>query len=468
MADEAFALSPIAARPVQPGEADYDAIREAFMETSRGRWFLGEYAKRNRNADTSMVLDAVARIEETLAAQRQPAVENKLPEALAAIRTAVELAEDAASRALDDLRLEDSLAPIRKGVRIIREISWRWREIGADGRICDLIDSQVSAIEAGCGQIAECDPKAALGNAFDLIKTRIDAFGEAGEAGPPDAEDDAAPPPFAGADDDIDIVHMQASPAVEPAGKIAAAPSAEAAPSPAPVGEPGVSAANELDAVAVSSAEQAVETIDVPVETAEAPLEPINAPVETVEAPVEAITVTPAPAGVSWHAGNGHDADRDDDVPDDDVHHAAVDEADAQDADAHDEAVLKLVAIEMAAPDPAGADEAPTNDEDLYVSTRPLIEPMVVAREPGEPMAVPPSRPFVQPPPVTLVPSPEPPSKPAFDLPSPLSSNSNPASNPSLGSSLLANGIVQSKTPANDPLAPIRRMSQAEKIAFFS
>src|SRR5215472_18500857 len=88
MADDVFALSPISARPAQPSEADYEAIRDAFMETSRGRWFLGEYAKRNRNADTSMVLDAVARIEETLAAQKQPVVEDRLPEALIAIRRA--------------------------------------------------------------------------------------------------------------------------------------------------------------------------------------------------------------------------------------------------------------------------------------------------------------------------------------------------------------------------------------------
>ena len=73
MANEAFALSPISARAAEPSEQDYDAISEAFMETSRGRWFLGEYAKRNRNADTRMVLDAVARIEESIAAQRQRA-----------------------------------------------------------------------------------------------------------------------------------------------------------------------------------------------------------------------------------------------------------------------------------------------------------------------------------------------------------------------------------------------------------
>ena len=101
MADEAFALSPISARAAQPSEEDYDAISEAFMETSRGRWFLGEYAKRNRNADTRMVLDAVARIEQSLAAQKQPepepapVVDSALPEAIEAIKAA--LAEAAPS-----------------------------------------------------------------------------------------------------------------------------------------------------------------------------------------------------------------------------------------------------------------------------------------------------------------------------------------------------------------------------------
>ena len=148
MAEEAFALSPISARAALPGEEDYAAISEAFMETSRGRWFLGEYAKRNRNADTRMVLDAVARIEQSLAAQKQAASDTKLIDALTAIRQAVGATQAATSAALDGMALEQHLAPIRKGVRVIREISWRLREIGADGRICDILDSQVAAIEA--------------------------------------------------------------------------------------------------------------------------------------------------------------------------------------------------------------------------------------------------------------------------------------------------------------------------------
>jgi hypothetical protein len=176
MADEAFALSPISARATQPREEDYEAISDAFMETSRGRWFLGEYARRNRNADTRMVLDAVARIEENLAAQKQPPPDSGLAEALTAIRNAVDEARAAAAAALDGLALEQTLAPVRKGARVIREIAWRLREIGADGRICDLIDSQVSAIEAGCGQLAATDPKPAVSAVFDLIEQRIGQF----------------------------------------------------------------------------------------------------------------------------------------------------------------------------------------------------------------------------------------------------------------------------------------------------
>jgi hypothetical protein len=39
----------------------------------------------------------------------------------------------------------------------------------------------------------------------------------------------------------------------------------------------------------------------------------------------------------------------------------------------------------------------------------------------------------------------------------------------SIGSAIIASGILKKpNVTANDPLAPIRRMSQAERIAFFS
>src|ERR1700733_3574057 len=192
MADEAFALSPISARAPQPSEGDYDAIQEAFMETSRGRWFLGEYAKRNRNADTKMVLDAVARIEGTLAAQKQPEPEPArdplLDQLLASFRAALSEARHTATTAVGDLALEQNLAPVRKGARVIREIAWRLREIGADGRICDLIDSQVLVIENAAGKLNSADLAADLHGAFDRIEEKIATF---------DADETAAAAPKA-------------------------------------------------------------------------------------------------------------------------------------------------------------------------------------------------------------------------------------------------------------------------------
>jgi hypothetical protein len=42
---------------------DFEQILAAVMETARGRWFLAEFARRNRSADTAAVLAAVGRVE---------------------------------------------------------------------------------------------------------------------------------------------------------------------------------------------------------------------------------------------------------------------------------------------------------------------------------------------------------------------------------------------------------------------
>ncbi len=375
MADDAFALSPISARATQPSEQDYDAIREAFMETARGRWFLGEYAKRNRNADTRMVLDAVARVEENLAAQRQAAPDNGLAEALVAISSAVDEARAATSVAIDDLALEETLAPVRKGARVIREIAWRWREIGTDGRICDLIDSQADAIETGCGQIASINPLGALSAAFDLIEKEIAAFGDGTAAFPPATEE--------------------------------AVPSSSSSPSdemPASESETAQAAA------ATSNAGTAIGTQAMPDET-------VGATHETAEVGAE--------------------------------------NADAQAADAHDEAVLDMVALEMAAVDPFDIDDP----SDTEAAELPPADPVVVARQP-EPPATPAIAPSLQP---SFQPSPQ--ASPQASR----EASPEPSPEPSLGSTLIANGILRRPNVSGpDPLAPIRRLSQAEKIAFFS
>jgi hypothetical protein len=413
MADEAFALSPISARAAQPREEDYDAISEAFMETSRGRWFLGEYAKRNRNADTRMVLDAVARIEQSLAAQRQPEPEpvpdTGLADALTAIKAALSEARTAASSAVDDLSLEQHLAPVRKGARVIREISWRWREIGADGRICDLLDSQVSAIEASCGHLSSADPHAALNAAFDLLGRSIAAFDDSDDApGPAAAE--AAPAPaavVATSATSPDAMPTAAALQAETAASNAeAAASAEVAPVEAASPEtlaaeaPVVAAPPPLQAY-VEAADLTAEASDVTAAATEA--------VSAMEAPAESAVMTP------------------------------------EDADAHDEAVLDMIAAEMAAPDTSD-DEFGSEPAEMEFDDLPSAEPPTIAS--SAPIAVAPQMvAAVQPPAPQPAPEPE----------------------PSLGSTLLANGFLRNPaSAAADPLAAIRRLSQVEKIALFS
>lgn len=63
------------------GPEDFDAIRDAVMETPRGRWFLAEFESRLRQRDAAAVLDAVRRLEAAIS-HNHDAVMQRLAEAL--------------------------------------------------------------------------------------------------------------------------------------------------------------------------------------------------------------------------------------------------------------------------------------------------------------------------------------------------------------------------------------------------
>ncbi|HTQ83284.1 MAG TPA: hypothetical protein VMI47_08440 [Pseudolabrys sp.] len=68
---------------------DYDAIESAIMETARGRWFLFEYARRHRHADTMMVMSAIGSLHDSLQATLQEiGPPERGPEALSDLRDA--------------------------------------------------------------------------------------------------------------------------------------------------------------------------------------------------------------------------------------------------------------------------------------------------------------------------------------------------------------------------------------------
>lgn len=186
-------------RPAEPTEIlakeDYDAIENAVMETARGRWFLAEYARRHRAADTTMLLDAIKRLEITIQDQtpalaatdlpalaevdapadeasepvphQKPAMERLLldvAELSAAIQlTRQEIVElglkqeseggfEQASDELDEIvsHTEQATGEILNAAEAIQEAIWKLREQGADEAICDQIDSGAIDIYTAC------------------------------------------------------------------------------------------------------------------------------------------------------------------------------------------------------------------------------------------------------------------------------------------------------------------------------
>jgi hypothetical protein len=272
---------------------------------------------------------------------------------------------------------------------VIREIAWRLREIGNDSRICDLIDSQVSVIEAGAGHFSSDEVRSAVSAAFAAIKGQIAEFDDSAPAQA--AEAASAPPSPARADERQDELPV----AVAETNQAGAPPESSEA--------PGHALPTEAEAALAE------------MELAEAEL----AQAELAKAEAEAEAAVEATAEI-------------------------MDET----TDVDDEALLDMVAMEMGAPDPLD-DEI----DALLAEEARIAEPVP---EEAEPVAA----------------APEPvaeaaPAQPASRLAE--ESLRAVARELSLGSSLIASGLVGNRNAvANDPLAPIRRMSQVEKIALFS
>ena len=148
-------------------EEDYGAIASAVMETARGRWFLAEYARRNRNADTRAVLDAMSKLEAALGADRSPGDSRRLHFDLADManaiaRTKAEIAAikpegsagqiDDATNELDAIVRSTQAATeeILAAAEHLQEVAWTLRERGIDGTTCDIIDQRSTDIYTAC------------------------------------------------------------------------------------------------------------------------------------------------------------------------------------------------------------------------------------------------------------------------------------------------------------------------------
>jgi hypothetical protein len=102
-------------------EVDYEAIEAAVTETVRGRWFLSEFARRNRLAETRQLLDAMARIETAIAS-----TQNALPTADPSIRLMIQRIKEIAAQ--------------------LGEVAVEMRDAGVEEHFVSAVDLQARAV----------------------------------------------------------------------------------------------------------------------------------------------------------------------------------------------------------------------------------------------------------------------------------------------------------------------------------
>jgi hypothetical protein len=117
--------------------AEYDAVYTAVTATERGRWFLSEYANRNRAADTDLVVASLERIEA----------------AIGGIAARSEIPSHTVANGRHNADAKDAL-PIAKiigAAERIADLSFRLREISGDALLCDDIEGAAREIYELCG-----------------------------------------------------------------------------------------------------------------------------------------------------------------------------------------------------------------------------------------------------------------------------------------------------------------------------
>ncbi len=151
-------------------DTDYVSIEHAVMETERGRWFLAEYARKNRNSDTEVLLDAINRLEGLVSPERGGKGLDQLRTDLLEMSKAISRTKSEisaiipqgdshhqsklgeASGVLDGIVKATELATqdILECAEHTQEVAWTLRENGAQEELCDALDRHATNIYTAC------------------------------------------------------------------------------------------------------------------------------------------------------------------------------------------------------------------------------------------------------------------------------------------------------------------------------
>jgi chemotaxis regulatin CheY-phosphate phosphatase CheZ len=156
-------------KPPSYDDAAYEQIAAAVMETERGRWFMAEYARRNRNSDTERLLEAIDKLSRSMTARPVMVGSDMLHRQILEMARAILRAEKeiramhardgrslqfaAASETLDSVveTTEKATSSILSAAERMQEKAWTLRESGIDAAICDELDRSATEIYTACG-----------------------------------------------------------------------------------------------------------------------------------------------------------------------------------------------------------------------------------------------------------------------------------------------------------------------------
>lgn len=133
-------------------DASYEAIEAAVMESERGRWFLNEFARRNRNSDTLSVLRAIEKMQGAIPGRspRLVYLESEIADIAALVATGQ--AAIAATRRDDPVpEADESTDPVLRTARAaadgmanateqIQDLAWALRQRGAEETLCTALE----------------------------------------------------------------------------------------------------------------------------------------------------------------------------------------------------------------------------------------------------------------------------------------------------------------------------------------
>lgn len=149
-------------------EHAYEQIEAAVMETSRGRWFLNEYARRNRHAETVTVLEAIEKLQRNIGSRGGALPYDRLQGDIIEMARAIARTEReiraiqpnagaatqfvSASDELDAVveTTEQATSSILSAAEKVQEYAWTMREGNGDIADCDMLDTCATEIYTAC------------------------------------------------------------------------------------------------------------------------------------------------------------------------------------------------------------------------------------------------------------------------------------------------------------------------------